>query len=54
VVRVSLFRLDELIEAKVVLGHAPRDTAVFVPDPAAGAQQKELRRAWLGEAWPAG
>ena len=54
VVRVSLFRLDELIEAKVGLGHAPRDTAVFVPDPAAGPQQKELRRAWLGEAWPGG
>jgi predicted metalloprotease with PDZ domain len=53
-VRVSLFRFDELIETSVKLGHAPRDTAVFVSDPSASAQQKELRRAWLGDLWPAG
>jgi predicted metalloprotease with PDZ domain len=53
-VRVSLFRMDELIEVPVTLGHPPRDTAVFVPDAGATQQQRELRRAWLGDTWPSG
>jgi predicted metalloprotease with PDZ domain len=49
--RVSLFRMDELLDVQVTLAHAPRDTAVFVPDPAATEQQRELRRGWLGDLW---
>ncbi|HMC34644.1 MAG TPA: PDZ domain-containing protein, partial [Myxococcales bacterium] len=51
-VRVGLFRMDELLELRVSLGAAPRDTVVLVPDERATAQQKELRAAWLGGKWP--
>jgi predicted metalloprotease with PDZ domain len=50
--RVSFFRLDELIEAQVQLQPAPRDTAVIVPDERTAEQQKEQRAAWLGSPWP--
>jgi predicted metalloprotease with PDZ domain len=52
--RVSLFRMDELLELRVQLAPAPRDTVVLVPDEGATADQKQLRAAWLGGRWPEG
>ncbi|HET7788338.1 MAG TPA: PDZ domain-containing protein [Myxococcales bacterium] len=52
-VRLSLFRMDELLELTATLVAAPRDTLTIVPDPAASAGQLALRQKWLGEAWPA-
>ena len=52
--RLSLFRMDQLLEVPVALGAAPRDTVTLVPDPAASAGQLALRQKWLGETWPAG
>jgi predicted metalloprotease with PDZ domain len=51
--RLSLFRLDELLELPVTLAAAPRDTVTLVPAPGASAAQLALRQKWLGEAWPA-
>jgi predicted metalloprotease with PDZ domain len=51
-IRVSLFRMDELLDVRVQLTPAPRDTAVLVPDPQAADQQKQLRATWLGSPWP--
>ncbi|MGE5047405.1 MAG: M61 family metallopeptidase [Deltaproteobacteria bacterium] len=53
-IRLSLFRLDELLEVPVALAAAPRDTVTLVPDAEASAAQLALRQKWLGEAWPAG
>ena len=51
-IRIGLFRMDELLEMRVQLTAAPRDTVVLVPDPRATDQQKQLRAAWLGGKWP--
>ncbi len=50
--RLSLFRMDELLELPVQLAAAPRDTVTFIPDPAASPQQLEAREKWLGARWP--
>jgi len=50
--RVTLFRMDELLELRVQLVPAPRDTVVLVPDEAASGEAKHLRAAWLGGRWP--
>jgi predicted metalloprotease with PDZ domain len=50
--RVTLFRMDELLDLRVQLAPAPRDTVVLVPDERATAEQKQLRTAWLGAPWP--
>ena len=50
--RVTLFRMDELLELRVQLAPAPRDTVVLVPDEAASGEAKHLRTAWLGGRWP--
>lgn len=52
-VRLSLFRMEELIEAAVQLAPAPRDTVTFVPDPAAPAEALAARDQWLSGKWPA-
>ncbi|MBS2025594.1 MAG: M61 family metallopeptidase [Deltaproteobacteria bacterium] len=52
VVKLSVFRMDELIELPVRLQAAPRDTVTFVPDAKATPEQIALRTQWLGEAWP--
>ena len=52
-VRLSLFRMDELLEVAVQLAPAPRDTVMFVP---AGKPPPEIhtqREKWLGAVWPA-
>jgi predicted metalloprotease with PDZ domain len=51
-VRLTLFRMDELLEVRVQLTAAPRDTVVLTPDPRATDQQTRLRSAWLGAQWP--
>ena len=51
-VRLSLFRMDELIELPVQLAATPRDTVTFVPDPAASPEQLAARQGWLGAPWP--
>jgi predicted metalloprotease with PDZ domain len=51
--RLSVFRLDELVEVQVALAPAPRDTLTIVPDPEATPAQRTLRQRWLGEDWPA-
>jgi len=50
--RLSLFRMDELLELPVQLVAAPRDTVTFVPDPDATAEQVAARERWLGARWP--
>jgi predicted metalloprotease with PDZ domain len=52
-VRLSLFRMDELMEVAVPLLPAPRDTVTFVPDPKATPEQLARRERWLGAKWPA-
>jgi len=52
-VRLSLFRMDELIEVAVPLLPPPRDTLTFVADPKATPEQLALRERWLGAKWPA-
>ena len=51
-VRVSLFRMDELLELPVELAAAPRDTVAIVPDPKATPEQLAAREKWLGARWP--
>jgi predicted metalloprotease with PDZ domain len=50
--RVTLFRMDELLDVRVQVAPAPRDTVVLVADERATAEQKHLRSAWLGAPWP--
>ena len=52
VVRLSLFRMDELFETQVQLAPAPRDTVTLAPDPQATPAQKSLRERWLSAQWP--
>jgi predicted metalloprotease with PDZ domain len=51
-VRVSLFRMDELLELPVQLAAAPRDTVAIVLDPKATPEQLAAREKWLGARWP--
>jgi len=51
-VRLALFRMDELVEVRLQLTAAPRDTVVLAPDPRATDQQVRLRASWLGAPWP--
>lgn len=51
-VRITFFRMDELLDVRVRLAPAPRDTVVIVPDESATANQEQLRSAWLGARWP--
>jgi predicted metalloprotease with PDZ domain len=51
-VRVTLFRMDELLEVPVAMAAAPADTVTLHPLAAAGAQQRALREQWLGARWP--
>jgi predicted metalloprotease with PDZ domain len=51
-VRLSLFRMDELLEVPVQLAAALRDTVTFVPDPRATPAQLAAREQWLGARWP--
>jgi hypothetical protein len=44
--------MDELLEMRVQLAPAPRDTVVVVPAEGASAEEKQLRAAWLGGRWP--
>jgi predicted metalloprotease with PDZ domain len=52
-IRLSLFRMDELLEVALQLAPAPRDTVTFVPQEHATPEQQALREKWLGAAWPA-
>jgi predicted metalloprotease with PDZ domain len=49
IVRLTLFRRDELRELPVVLGEAPKDKWEIVPSASAGPNEKALYKAWLGE-----
>ena len=51
-VRMTIFRMDELLEVPVQLGQAPRDTVTFAPSPASGEAEFKLREQWLGASWP--
>jgi predicted metalloprotease with PDZ domain len=51
-VRLSLFRMDELLEVPVQVAAAPRDTVTLVPDPKAAPEQVAGREKWLGARWP--
>jgi predicted metalloprotease with PDZ domain len=51
-VRLAVFRMDELLEVRVQLAAAPRDTVILSPDPRATEQQIRLRAEWLGGQWP--
>jgi predicted metalloprotease with PDZ domain len=51
-VRLSLFRMDELLDLRVQVGAAPRDTDTFVHDPKATPEQLAARERWLGAVWP--
>ncbi|HKC60429.1 MAG TPA: PDZ domain-containing protein, partial [Myxococcales bacterium] len=51
-VRLTVFRMDELLDVPVQLAPAPRDTVVLTPDPRASDQQARLRASWLGSPWP--
>ena len=51
--RLSLFRMDELLEVALQLAPVPRDTVTFVPRQDAAPGVVALREEWLGAAWPA-
>jgi predicted metalloprotease with PDZ domain len=51
-VRLSLFRMDELLDVPVQLALAPNDTVTFVTDPKATPAQLAARGRWLGARWP--
>lgn len=51
--RLSLFRMDELLEIPVRFAAAPRDTVTIVPAPEATPEQAAARERWLGARWPA-
>jgi len=51
-VRLSFFRMDELLHREVRLREAPHDTVALAPSPAAGEAELRLRDAWLGGPWP--
>jgi predicted metalloprotease with PDZ domain len=51
-VRLSLFRMDELLEVAVQLASAPRDTVTLTPAENPSAAALALREKWLGASWP--
>jgi predicted metalloprotease with PDZ domain len=51
-IRLALFRMDELLDVRVQLAPAVRDTVVLTADPRASDQQTRLRTSWLGSPWP--
>ena len=50
--RLSLFRMDELLEVALQVATPPRDTVTFMPDPKATSEQLAAREHWLGARWP--
>ena len=50
-VRLSLFRMDELLEVAVQLASPPRDTVTIARLPNATPDQRALREKWLGGTW---
>ena len=52
-VRLSLFRMDELLEVAVQLGATPRDTVTIVPVEKTPPELHSRREKWLGALWPA-
>jgi predicted metalloprotease with PDZ domain len=52
-VRLSLVRMDELLEVPVQLAPAPRDTVTIVQDGKPPPELHALREKWLGAVWPA-
>jgi predicted metalloprotease with PDZ domain len=50
--RLSLFRMDELLEVALQVVPPPRDTVTFMPDPKATPEQFAARERWLGARWP--
>jgi predicted metalloprotease with PDZ domain len=50
--RLTVFRGDELVEVRLTVASWPADTLTIVPMPNATQQQLALRRAWLGGEWP--
>jgi predicted metalloprotease with PDZ domain len=53
-VRLSLFRMDELLEITVALAATPADTVTLHPVPLASPRLRALREQWLGGRWPEG
>ena len=51
-VRLSFFRMDELLEVPLQLAPPPRDTVTIVPDPKAAPELLNLREHWLSGKWP--
>jgi predicted metalloprotease with PDZ domain len=52
VVRLSVFRRDELRELEVTLGRRPLDKIEVVPAPGASDAEKAAYQRWLGEPFP--
>lgn len=52
-VRLSMFRMDELVEVAVQLAAPPRDTVTIVPQEKPPPELHALREKWLGAPWPA-
>jgi len=52
VVRLHVFRRDELLEVPVTLGQAPRDVAYLWRVPDVTPAQKKNYEAWIGSPWP--
>ncbi|HYY52008.1 MAG TPA: PDZ domain-containing protein [Myxococcales bacterium] len=50
--RLSIFRMDELLEVVLKVAAAPRDTVTFIPNPKATPDQLGARERWLGARWP--
>jgi predicted metalloprotease with PDZ domain len=51
-VRLSFFRMDELLHKEVRLLDAPNDTVTLSPSASAGETELRLREGWLGGTWP--
>jgi predicted metalloprotease with PDZ domain len=54
VLRLTVFRRDELVPVEVVLGEPPEDTVWLEPLPDASAAQRAAFEAWAAGPWPAG
>lgn len=50
--RLSVFRMDELLEVDAAPAAAPRDTLTLALDPAQGPRERALLQAWLGGPFP--
>jgi predicted metalloprotease with PDZ domain len=52
--RLTVFRRDELVEVRVVLGEAPEDTVWLERDESAAPEARAAFASWCGAAFPGG